>query len=113
MEDDDGLRALAVTCLKALGVATLAAARAEEGQVHLRDGVDLLFCDVGLPGNTNGFALATEALILQPGLKVILCSGSGERSPGLSPSIAGLPILTKPYRPADLRDAVAAALAAP
>ena len=37
--------------------------------------VDLLFSDVVMPGNTSGYALAQQAVELQPELKVLMTLG--------------------------------------
>jgi signal transduction histidine kinase len=76
------------------------------------DPPDILFTDLGMPG-LSGWELAAQARTLQPGMPVVLVTGWGHQ---LDPDrvresgVAG--VVAKPYRIADIRRAVAQALAA-
>jgi YesN/AraC family two-component response regulator len=78
-----------------------------------REKIDLLFTDVVMPGLLNGWQLAVEALSRRPSLRTLYTSGYSEstmvRDGGLD---AGVLLLAKPYRKADLAKMIRTALAA-
>ena len=56
-----------------------------------------------MPGGRTGVQLAAEARQLRPGMKVLLTSGyTGEALAKHRTDGAGLPLIEKPYRQADL-----------
>ena len=75
--------------------------------------IDLLFTDVIIPGVMSGRQLATAALNRRPLLKVLYTSGYARdailRNEWFD---AGVLLLAKPYRRADLAKMIRAALAA-
>jgi len=77
VEDDDGLRKLAVRTLSRLGYRPVAAASGPAALALLDDGleIDLLFTDVVLPAGMNGVALAEAVAKKQPGIRVLYTSG--------------------------------------
>jgi CheY-like chemotaxis protein len=77
-----------------------------------RELVDLLFTDVVMPGEIDGFALANIALGRWPHLKVVLTSGFPETkvNGNLRVTQGGARLLTKPYRKVDLARALREAL---
>ncbi|HWA46747.1 MAG TPA: response regulator [Dongiaceae bacterium] len=77
VEDDDGLRKMALTMLAGLGYRTLEAADGPQAMEHIAraGGVDLLLTDVVLPKGMNGPAIANAARQVRPGLKVLYMSG--------------------------------------
>lgn len=78
VEDNDDVRQHMVETLRELGYRIL---EAHDGPSALSlfarhpDSVDLLFCDIGLPG-LNGDKLAVAARRIKPGVKVLFTSGS-------------------------------------
>jgi len=109
VEDDAGVRQVAVEALETLGYTVLVAHDGAEALGVLRRGdrIDLLFSDVVLPGALNGFELAEEARRLRRGLPVLLTSGYAaselqKRRPGAPLE----PVLDKPYRREDLASAI-------
>jgi DNA-binding LytR/AlgR family response regulator len=69
--------------------------------------VELLFTDIIMPGDRNGYTLAREALHLYPKLKILLTSGySGEALSAKDRADADLRLLGKPYRIRDLAEAI-------
>jgi DNA-binding NtrC family response regulator len=109
VEDEPGVRDIAVEELRALGYKTLSAADAEAAlDILRRDGpIDLLFSDVVMPGTKNGVQLSDEARRLRPGLKVLLTSGY---STVLGTTPADVRVLSKPYDSSRLADRVREAL---
>ncbi len=73
--------------------------------------IDLLFTDVVMPGPLDGFALAAVAAERRPEIKILMTSGfPGDAMRG-NTALAGLALLVKPYRKADLVQAIRSALA--
>jgi PAS domain S-box-containing protein len=99
VEDEPLVRLSAVDMIEELGFVVLEAEDAPEALAHIERGerIDILFCDVGLPG-VRGPELAKKATVLRPGLRVIFASGYGDATEGVG---AGL-FLSKPYDREDL-----------
>jgi len=113
VEDDARVRRLTVSRLEELGYRVLQAASGREALEVLaaNSDVELLFSDLVMPGGMSGYDLCNQAREAFPGLKVLLTSGYAEeltRSETLA--AANLRVLRKPYRMADLAEAIAQAL---
>ena len=86
-----------------------AASQVLEDQV---DKIDLLLCDVVLPGAVSGPEFAGNAIELYPKLKVVMMSGyapdlyTHDNVPGFDETL-----LRKPFKRADLAKAIGSALA--
>jgi PAS domain S-box-containing protein len=110
VEDDEPVRRLVVNSLREFGYQTLEADSAPAGLEVLaaqgRD-IDLLLTDLVMPGGMNGLQLAREARSLFPRLKVLLTSGFSEEHASAK---GEFPLLSKPYRKAELARAVRHAL---
>ncbi|HEV7491487.1 MAG TPA: response regulator [Rhodanobacteraceae bacterium] len=99
VEDDDGVRQIAVHTLRNLGFHVLESANGKDALVQLakKTDIDLLFTDVGLPG-MNGRQLAEQARQLRPDLRILFTTGyarnaivhQGRLDPGVE-------LLPKPY----------------
>jgi signal transduction histidine kinase len=119
VEDNPILRGVVVRLLTSLGYRITETGDATEAMRMLEDGIaiDLLFTDVVIPGPMDGIELARRARRLRPGLKVLLTSGFTERAAARTNGHAAdhgplPPLLSKPYRKAELATTVAAILAA-
>ncbi len=114
VDDEEGLRKVAMAMLRRLGYDVL---EARDGPSALKvlgqDGivVDLVFSDVVLPSGMDGFALAQELHRRYPHIKILLTSGFPGKIPdtGSNDGI-GFTVLRKPYDMADLAAAVRTAL---
>jgi hypothetical protein len=107
VEDNAPLRRVAVRELRALGYRVIEVADGPAALAALgAQRVDLLFTDVVMPRGLGGFELAEQARQRQPGLKVLLASGFPEAGLAERFRASAFPLLTKPYRRADLARAV-------
>jgi len=114
LDDDAPLRRAAVRVLAKSGYRALGAASAAEA-LRLADdspsGIDLLLCDLVLPG-LSGREAANALMARRPGLKVLFTSGYSSYSSGRrdldQPEWA---FLSKPFNVEDLLGAVEAVLA--
>ena len=103
------MRAVARRHLISLGYRV---SEAENGPAALkilrqRDGFDLLFTDVVMPGELDGLVLARRIKEIYPDIAVLLTSGYAKAWHTLE---AGLPIVRKPYQLPTLGRAVREAL---
>lgn len=112
VDDDDDVRALAVAILHDAGYRALPAASGDVALTLLRNGllVDLLFTDIVMPGELDGFRLAVEARRVQPDIKIVYTTGFAGFPARISGQVIAGPMLKKPYRPAELASEVMRAL---
>ncbi|MDH3595339.1 MAG: PAS domain S-box protein [Rhodospirillales bacterium] len=113
IEDDPDVRTLAKAMLEGLGYRVLTAADAPAGLKRLeqQSEVDLLLCDIVLPGGMSGPDLAKRARVMKPGLPVLFMSGYAQTSlRQKTPLPEGCDLLDKPFRRHDLAQRVRAAL---
>jgi CheY-like chemotaxis protein len=115
VEDDVLLRTYVVTQAQDLGYLTFAASNSSEALTIIDSGekIDLLFTDLVMPGSINGRQLAVEALHRWPSLRVLYTSGYAENATVHNGGLdAGILLLAKPYRKAELAKMIRTALAA-
>ncbi|MGC2199482.1 MAG: ATP-binding protein, partial [Stellaceae bacterium] len=111
VDDDDAVRTTTADILKGLGYGVLQASDGEAALELLhQDGmIDLLLTDVVMTG-MSGPELARRARLLHPALSIVFISGYAD--PAGSAEDARLqPLVRKPFRPAELRRQIEAALA--
>jgi PAS domain S-box-containing protein len=105
VEDNAGIRDLAVLHLQSLGYRTIAAADGVSALAIIESGaaIDLLFTDVVMPGGLDGRALAAAARQLLPGLKILFTSGftAAAASAAIEDRFSSN-LLSKPYRKSEL-----------
>lgn len=105
VEDNEALLQVAVRQLTELGYRVITATDAASALERLTDHkIDLLFSDIIMPGGMDGVALAREASVQRPQIKVLLTSGFPETRFGrdLARELPGVKLLTKPYRKDEL-----------
>ena len=105
VEDSAAVRQVAVNYLLGFGYRVIEAASGREALQRLvaHQDIELLFTDVVMPGGMSGPELATRALQLRPGLKVLFTSGYADAALGGTPALRlGGALLGKPYRREDL-----------
>ncbi|MGE0008444.1 MAG: PAS domain S-box protein [Parvibaculaceae bacterium] len=110
VEDDDAVRSLTVTRLKTLGYRIHEASDGASAIRLLETGlkINLLFSDLVMPGGLSGYDVAKKAREIDPSIRVLLTSGYAEDLVRAQ-NLGNLKLLRKPYRLADLREALAAA----
>jgi PAS domain S-box-containing protein len=105
VEDNAGIRDLAVLHLESLGYRTISAVDGVSALAVIKSGapIDLLFTDVVMPGGLDGRALAAAARQLLPELKILFTSGftAAAASAAIEDRFSSN-LLSKPYRKADL-----------
>lgn len=109
VEDNPLVRQVSIGLLRILNCETIEAGSGIAALKIFQSGtpVDLLFTDIVMPGNINGFQLAELARYRQPGLKVLFTSGySEENRPAHAGHTAGYRVLTKPFSLAELSEAL-------
>lgn len=104
VEDNSKLRAVVVRQLEAVGLRVIEAGNAQMALDLMKEEpkIDLVFTDVVLPGDMDGYALARAIHEGYPHSKIIMTSGF----PGMrfrETELGNtLPLLSKPYRKQDL-----------
>jgi hypothetical protein len=114
VEDELNVREFAGAVLQQEGYALLQAKSAEDAlEVWRWHGarIDLLLTDVVLPGELSGLDLAAALQEMKPDLKVILTSGYSRESIDPAAAARAAFVLSKPYTPRALAQAVAGVLA--
>jgi CheY-like chemotaxis protein len=111
VEDDETVLTTVEATLTALNYRTLMARDAAAALAILRRGepVNLLFTDIVMPGGMNGVELACAAQQIRPDIKVLLTSGYAAQAIE-DPRATNFPVLSKPYRQAQLADMIATIL---
>jgi len=105
VEDDRKIRDYVTMQLETLGYKVIVAGNADEALVIVRQGTafDLLFTDIVMPGSMNGRQLAETLMAGRPSLRVLFTSGYSDGALPLQGRMGqGIPLLTKPYRRAEL-----------
>ncbi|HEX9214222.1 MAG TPA: ATP-binding protein [Bradyrhizobium sp.] len=105
VEDHHDVRQYVTVQLKSLGYKVIPAANATEALAIAAEGTpfDLLFTDIVMAGGINGRELADQMVTARPSLRVLFTSGYAYDSLHVQGrATAGAPLLTKPYRKAEL-----------
>lgn len=86
VDDESLLRNVAATYLRELGYQVLEAANGAEALDMLYDypAIDLMFCDIVMPGGIDGYDLARRALEDRADLKIVFTSGFARNDDSLS-----------------------------
>jgi CheY-like chemotaxis protein len=103
VEDEEGVREVAVQLFEALGYEVVAVENGNAAIAALsKQSFDVLFSDVVMPNGPNGVELATQAKAMRPGIKILLASGypmAALKDRGLTDDYA---FVSKPYRWSEL-----------
>lgn len=101
VEDDPEVREAVQFALADAGHRVLTATEGDEAMAILANGekLDLLLCDVALPGAMSGLDIAMAARRQRPKLRILLASGYGADAPGGSEAFE---VMAKPFSQAEL-----------
>jgi CheY-like chemotaxis protein len=112
VEDQSEVRDIAVAALHDANYLVLEAASGESALPFLSaaSDIDLLFTDIVMPGELDGFDLARQARSLRPALRILFTSGYAVELS--SEAMAEGAFLRKSYRPVQLCEEVARLLSA-
>ena len=115
VEDEILIRMVISQFLRDCGYRVIEAANADEATMVLRQdtsSINIVFSDVQMPGEMDGFALAQWVRVNQPGVKVIL-AGSPARAANAAAELCDSgPQLGKPYQPETVLQEIQRLLAA-
>ena len=100
VDDDPDVLPIAVAVVTQLGYSVLEASNAAEALDILRahPEITLLFTDIVMPGDMDGFELAHEAKQLRPELRVVYTSGYMKTIPWGRHGVGYGPFVQKPWR---------------
>ncbi len=99
VEDEVLVRMPVADYLRDCGYRVLEASSAAEAQAVFKAGepIEIVISDVNMPGDMNGFALATWIREKHPGVRVILTSGINQMARNAGDVCSDGPFLEKPY----------------
>jgi CheY-like chemotaxis protein len=115
VEDNVFIREVAEMIIQDLGHQTFSASDEDEAMALLRspEHFDALFTDIYLKDTVlGGCAVASEARLLRPDLRVLYTTGNSVTEKMKALFTAGSQFLLKPYSPRQLQDSVEHLLAA-
>jgi CheY-like chemotaxis protein len=113
VEDEVLLRLVIAQYLRDCGYKVIEAAHADEAIAVLSEPnlpVDVLFSDIEMPGEMDGFGLAQWTRSNRPGVAVIL-AGSVPRAVNAAATLCEEGTLPKPYEPQSVHDRIRRLLA--
>jgi CheY-like chemotaxis protein len=101
VEDEVLVRMVIADYLRECGYRVIEAGSAAEAITVLTspEPVDIVFSDIQMPGEMDGFGLATWVRQNQPGLKVLLASGNARSARTAGDLCEEGPLEQKPYHP--------------
>jgi CheY-like chemotaxis protein len=112
VEDEPLVQLITSESLNESGYRVLVASDADEaiGILNRDPSIRLLFTDIVMPGGLDGFGLAEWAKSVRPDLKVLYTSGYSWAAAQAHGGRLHGAMLRKPYRSAELKQAIVAAL---
>ncbi len=112
VDDDEHVRSSTFDAIEMLGYRVVAESSAADALERLKreDDIDILFTDIVMPRGISGVALAREARMLRPQLRILLASGHGREALGAEAGSEAddFAFLPKPYRLQELGAALKA-----
>jgi PAS domain S-box-containing protein len=105
VEDNPDVAEVSTSLLEQLGYTVRRVANAEAALDEIeRNGIDLVFSDIVMPGKMDGLSLARQLKTLRPQLPILLATGYSEAALNVR---GDFPILRKPYEIHQLSQAIA------
>jgi signal transduction histidine kinase len=113
VDDEADVRATIAATLREHDYEIMEAADGAAALDRLMSGapIDLVICDVAMPGGVTGVEVAREARRLRPAVKVLLISGDPSAAAETAAGASEFARLSKPFRQADLMRELGAMLA--
>ena len=104
VEDNPDVATVSASLLEQLGYTVRRVANAEAALREIeRDGIDLVFSDIVMPGKIDGLGLARRLKAMRPQLPILLATGYSEAALNVR---GDFPILRKPYEIHELSEAI-------
>jgi CheY-like chemotaxis protein len=102
VEDEPGVRDIAVQMLKFTGFDVIEAVDAASGLQRFKENpqIDLVFTDVIMPGGTSGIEMSKEMLVQNPHTLILLATGYSDKAEALRDKAAhsaNIAVVAKPY----------------
>jgi PAS domain S-box-containing protein len=105
VEDNPDVASVSISLLEQLGYTVRRAANAEAALREIeRDGIDLVFSDIVMPGKMDGLSFARHLKAIRPKLPILLATGYSDAALNVN---GDFPILRKPYEIHELSQAIA------
>jgi CheY-like chemotaxis protein/anti-sigma regulatory factor (Ser/Thr protein kinase) len=105
VEDNPEVASVSATLLEQLGYTVRQVSDAETALREVeRDGIDLVFTDIVMPGKMDGLGLAHRLREIRPDLPILLATGYSDAASNVR---GNFPILRKPYEIHQLSRAIA------
>ena len=105
VDDNPEVAAVSTSLLEQLGYTVRRVANAEAALREIeRDGIDLVFSDIVMPGKMDGLSLARHLKTMRPQLPILLATGYSDAAVNVR---GDFPILRKPYEIHQLSQAIA------
>lgn len=105
VDDNPEVAAVSTSLLEQLGYTVRRVANAEAALREIeRDGIDLVFSDIVMPGKMDGLSLARQLRAMRPRLPILLATGYSDAAMNVH---GDFPILRKPYEIHQLSQAIA------
>ena len=106
VEDNPDVASASTSLLEQLGYSVRWVSNAETALREIdRDGIELVFSDIVMPGKLDGLGLARAIKLKRPGLPILLASGYSEAARNVP---SDFPILRKPFQLHELSRALSA-----
>jgi DNA-binding response OmpR family regulator len=114
VEDEALISEMIGEALSDSGFQVCKAANANQALEHLAEGFepDVLFTDIGLPGDMDGSLLAFAARRLRPGLPVVYASAAWDALSNIR-TVPGSVFVPKPYSPRNICSLLTRLISAP
>jgi PAS domain S-box-containing protein len=105
VEDNPEVASVSCSLLEQLGYTVRRVSDAETALREVeRDGIDLVFSDIVMPGNVDGLGLAHRLKEIRPDLPILLATGYSDAAANVR---GNFPVLRKPYEIHELSRAIA------
>jgi CheY-like chemotaxis protein len=115
VEDEPVTRMVAQSTFEDMGYSVIAAGTGADAIAasHASPSLHLLFTDINLGVGDSGWDVAKQVRITHPAVSVVYCSGLAHQDDHAEFGVDRSVLLSKPYEPQDLAEALEAAYSTP